>query len=230
MAGGDQRPGIQASHQGQVVRRHRTQAGDALRQLVLAQRRHYGARVVEQIPHTGHRRCGVATVLVLGRADHHAVGAWHHINLTSMHPSPNYSLRQRHTPLPPTQPQHFTLHRPNRQTRPQGRGIDSVGDHDRVGMHRVQIGNRPVPVDAQLFARRRQPVEQHAVVHRELGGRPEPMPNALRQHRFHIAHRRFPDHWMPLRGQPVGDRAQVGDVGTVDRDHQGLPRGDHLAG
>ena len=105
----------------QVVRRHRTQTRRAFGEFVLAQRRHHRAGVVEQFTHPGHGGRGVAAVLVLGGADHHAVGARHQVHLPAVHAGADHPLRHRHTAPPPAQPQHLTLDRAHRQARPQRR-------------------------------------------------------------------------------------------------------------
>ena len=185
MARGDQRALVEPADDRQVVRRHRPQAGRALGEFVLAERRQHRAGVVEQLPHPGHGGCGVAAVLVLGRADHHAVGARHQVHLAAVHPGADHALRHRHTAASPAQPQHLALHRADRQPGPQRGRVDAVGDHHGVGPRFRQVCHRRRPLHAESFAVRGQRLDDGPVVDGEFGfgdgSRAEcPAPEAVR--------------------------------------------------
>ncbi len=75
-----------------------------------------------------------------------------------------------------------------------------------------------------------QRLDQLAVVHRQFVGGHESVPNTLGQKGFDVPGGGGHGHRMALRGQPVGDGAQVGGIGAVHRDDQRLAGGDHVVG
>ncbi len=212
------------------VRRHRTQAGGALGEFVLAQRRHHRARIVEEFAHTGDGGGGVATVLVLGGADDHAVMPGHEVHLTAVYARADHALRHRHTSAAPPQPKHLALHRTDWQAGPQRRRVDAVRDHHRVRTSLRQFADLWRPLHPEALTVGRECVDDRSIVHRQFGFGAEAVPDALCEQRLEIAHSRSGRHRIALRGQPFGDGLQVGGVGPIDGDHEGLPRGHDTLG
>ena len=161
-------------------------------------------------------------MLVLGGADHHAVGARNQIHRAAVHAGPDHPLRHRHTSGPPPQPQHLALHRPDRQIRQKRGRINPIGDHHgvhpRAGL--VESRYRSGPLHSEPVAVRLECPDKPAIVDREFVGRLETVPDTLGQKRFEIPGCSGQLHRMPLCGQPLPDRPQVGGVGPIDCDDQ----------
>jgi hypothetical protein len=107
--------------------------------------------------------------------------------------------------------------------------IDPVGDHDGVGVTSLlQRRHRRRPPDAETLAVSRECGHQRPIVDGKLGFGQEPVPDTLREQRFHVTCGRSHRHRMPLGGKPFPGGDQIRSVGAVDGDHQRLPSGDHL--
>ena len=139
-----------------------------------------------------------------------------------MHPGPNHPARQRRTSWPPAQPQYLTFDRAHREARPQGGCVDSVGDHDgvRAVVGVIKSPDRTSPLHAEILTAALKSVDQFPVVHREFVDGDETVSNALGEQWLDITSRAGECDRMSLSREPVGDGAQIGGIGTVDRDHQ----------